>query len=74
LQPLEVRLLNVQAPIRLLKRWGLTRRDIFREQQQQGHKALWTAGSRVDRAGIHYEYSVAVGSVAETIVRYAKRW
>ena len=74
LQPLEVRLLNVQTPIPLLERWGLTRRDIFRQQQQEGDKALRTARSRLDRAGIQYEYSVAVGPVAETIVKYAKRW
>ena len=74
LQPLEVRLLNVQTPIPLLERWGLTRRDIFRQQQQEGDKALRTARSRLDRAGIQYEYSVAVGPVAETIVRHAKRW
>jgi len=74
LQPLEVRLLNVQTPIPLLERWGLTRRDIFRQQQQEGGKALRTARSRLDRAGIQYEYSVAVGPVAETIVKYSKRW
>jgi nucleotide-binding universal stress UspA family protein len=74
LQPLQVRLLNVQTPIPLLKRWGLKRSDIVRQQQQQGQKALHGARLRLDGAGIKYDSHVAVGPVAQTIVRYAKQW
>jgi nucleotide-binding universal stress UspA family protein len=54
---------------------GGSRAAIFSgSSNSRGHKALRTARSRLDRAGIQYEYSVAVGPVAETIVKYAKRW
>jgi nucleotide-binding universal stress UspA family protein len=73
-RPFEVRLLNVQTPIPLRKSWRLDRKAILRQQQQDGRKALRIARARLDEAGIPYEYYVAVGPVAQTIVGYAKRW
>ena|SRR5689334_20343612 len=73
-RPIEVRLLNVQTPIPLRKSWRLDRKAVFRQQQQDGRKALRVARARLDEAGIQYDYHIAVGQVAQTIVRYAKRW
>jgi nucleotide-binding universal stress UspA family protein len=73
-RPVDVRLLNVQAPIPLRKSWRLDRKAIFTQQQQDGKKALRIARARLDEAQIPYEYHIAVGQVPQTIVRYAKRW
>jgi len=76
LRPVALHLLNVQSPIPipLLKRWRFNRSEALEQQQQEGLKALEVARARLDKAKIAYEHQVAVGPVAETIVRYARRW
>src|SRR5690348_18348599 len=46
-RPVDVRLLNVQAPIPLRKSWRLDGKAIFKQQQQDGEKALRTARARL---------------------------
>ena len=70
----EVRLLNVQPPLPVLKSWRLRREDIRREQQERGQRALGHARALLEEAGIRHEHHVTVGPAAETIVSHAKRW
>jgi nucleotide-binding universal stress UspA family protein len=71
---LDVRLLNIQTPVPILRRLGVRRADIYDQQQQQGRRAMRRARALLDEAGIRHEDHVAIGPAAETIVRYAKRW
>jgi nucleotide-binding universal stress UspA family protein len=73
-EPIEVRLLNVQSPVPMLKRLGVRRADIARRQQEEGEHALRPAQRLLDRAGIRHQDHVAVGPPAETILKHAKRW
>lgn len=69
---LEILLLNVQAPIDAPEVVGhLPTREIEAMQQTRGGDALAAARALLDSVGITYVPEVAIGPVAETIVRCA---
>lgn len=68
----EIVLLNVQAAIDAPEVLGhLPAREIEAMQESRGGDALAAARALLDGAGIAYVPEVAIGAVAETIVRYA---
>ena len=70
--PLEVHLLNVQIPIDSgHARMFVSQDEIEAYHRDEGLSALATA-RRLLEAGMPYTHHVAVGHVADTIVRFAK--
>lgn len=72
-EPVEIHLLNVQAPIIS----GDVKMFIAEDQikayyHDEGIKALTKARAALDAAGIAYAFHIGVGPVAETIAAYAK--
>ncbi|HJV26561.1 MAG TPA: universal stress protein [Aromatoleum sp.] len=69
---LDIHLLNVQIPIDSgHARMFVSHDDIEGWHREEGQKALASARARLDAAGIPYTPHIAVGHVADTIVRYA---
>lgn len=69
---LEVHLLNVQIPIDSgHARMFVSHDDLDAYHREEGLAALAGARRALDEAGVPYQYHIAVGRVADTIVRYA---
>jgi len=70
---LEIHLLNVQIPIDSgHARMFFTRDEVAAYHREEGLKALAEARRLLDEAGQAYVHHIAVGHVADTIVRYAR--
>lgn len=71
--PMELHLLNVQIPVDSgHARMFVSTGDIEAFHREEGLAALRPARSRLDAAGVEYAWHVAVGRVADTIVRFAR--
>lgn len=69
---LEITLLNVQIPIASgHARMFLTHDEVEAYHQEEGLAALASARALLEAAGLPYTQHIAVGHVAETIVRFA---
>ena len=72
-QPLEIHLLNVQIPIDSgHARMFVSHDELEDYHREEGLAALANARRILDEAGVPYTHHIAVGHVAETIIRYAK--
>jgi nucleotide-binding universal stress UspA family protein len=72
-EPMEVHLLNVQAPIQSWEvRSHMPDDEIASWQQTRGEEALEAARAILDQAGIPYVAHVLIGDIAKTIARFAK--
>ena len=72
-KPMEVLLLNVQAPNHsAVVRKYLKQELIDKFYQEEGETALQPARAKLDDAGIAYASHVEVGDVAQTIARYVR--
>ena len=70
---MDIHLLNVQIPIDSgHARLFASRSDIEHYHRDEGHSALAGARRILDDAGVPYTHHIAVGRIADTIVRYAK--
>lgn len=72
-EPLEVHILNVQPPVT----FGSIKRHVSQEAlnayyQEEGTQALRSARELLEASAVPHTYHIAVGPVAETIVRYAQ--
>jgi nucleotide-binding universal stress UspA family protein len=71
--PMELHLLNVQIPVDSgHARMFVSTGDIEAFHREEGLAALKSARARLDAAGVEYAWHVAVGRVADTIVRFAR--
>lgn len=68
----EVHLLNVQVPLPAAIGGFLRGQSLDDFHAAEGAAALREAKAILDEAGVGYESHVAVGDIAETIVRYAE--
>jgi len=72
-EALEIHLLNVQIPIDSgHARMFFSRDEVQSYHREEGIKALARARFVLDEAGQPYDYHIAVGHVADTIVRFAR--
>lgn len=69
----EIHLLNVQAPLSAAVSGFLAGKSLDDFHAEEGKAALRAAEGVLDGAGLPYESHVAVGDVAETIVRYGEK-
>jgi nucleotide-binding universal stress UspA family protein len=70
---LDIHLLNVQIPIDSgHARMFFSRDDVAAYHREEGVKALVRARRLLDDAGVPYSHHIAVGHVADTIIRYAR--
>lgn len=71
--PMELHLLNVQIPVDSgHARMFVAAEDIEAYHREEGLQALKSAREKLDAAGIKYHWHVAVGHVADTIIRFAR--
>lgn len=71
--PMELHLLNVQIPVESgHARMFVSAGDIEEYHREEGLAALKSARAKLDAAGVEYAWHVAVGRVADTIVRFAR--
>ncbi len=71
-EPMEVHLLNVQAPIETWEvRSHMPEAEIAAWQRTRGEEALAQAKAILDAARIPYSAHVLIGEVAQTIARFA---
>jgi nucleotide-binding universal stress UspA family protein len=69
----EIHLLNVQIPIDSgHARMFVSHDDLEAYHREEGLAALAKARRMLDEAGVPYTHHIAVGHVADTIVRYAR--
>jgi nucleotide-binding universal stress UspA family protein len=72
-EPMEVHLLNVQAPIASWEvRSHLTDEEVASWQKTRGEEALGSARAILTEAGITFFDHVRIGDVAKTIAHFAK--
>lgn len=70
---LEITLLNVQVPIASGHvRMFISQDEVNSYHQDEGLAALANSRALLEAAGVPYNYHIAVGRVAETIVRFAR--
>ena len=70
---LEITLLNVQIPIASGHvRMFISQDEVNSYHQDEGLAALASSRALLEAAGVPYSYHIAVGRVAETIVRFAR--
>lgn len=70
---LEIHLLNVQVPIDSgHARMFVSREAVEAYHREEGLAALANARRMLDQAGVPHAHHIAVGHVADTIVRYAR--
>jgi nucleotide-binding universal stress UspA family protein len=67
----ELHLITVQMPIDGHARSFVSQEDLEAYHREEGLAALANARRILDEAGVAYHHHIAVGHVAETIVRYA---
>lgn len=71
--PMELHLLNVQIPIDSgHARMFVSAGDVEAYHREEGLAALKSARAKLDAAGVDYAWHIAVGRVADTIVRFAR--
>lgn len=69
----EVHLLNVQIPIDSgHARMFVSHDELETYHREEGLAALANARQMLDQAGVGYTHHIAVGHVADTIIRYAR--
>ena len=68
----ELHLLNVQIPIDGHARSFVSQDDVEEYHREEGLTALANARRILDEASVPYTHHIAVGHVAETIIRYAR--
>ncbi|NMG75413.1 universal stress protein [Aromatoleum diolicum] len=69
---LDIHLLNVQIPIDSgHARMFVSHEDVEGFHREEGLAALAAARRTLDEAGVPYTHHIAVGHVADTIIRYA---
>lgn len=68
---LDIHLLNVQIPVDGHARSFVSRDDLETWHREEGLAALAAARAALDAAGVPYTHHIALGHVADTIVRYA---
>ena len=72
-EPLELHLLNVQAPIVPGKAAHYFGHDTLSQYyHDEGMVALVSARKLLDAAGVKYIYHISVGDIAETMAQYVK--
>ena len=69
---LEIHLLAVQIPIDGHARSFVSKEALEDYHREEGLAALASARKQLDEAGVAYTHHVAIGHVADTIVRYAR--
>lgn len=73
--PVEIQLLNVQLPITSGNVKSFIRRDQLDEYyRDEGNAVLEHARQRLDKGAVKYASHISVGSPAEVIVEYAKKY
>ncbi len=71
--PTELHLLNVQIPVDSgHARMFVAAEDIEAYHRDEGLQALKSAREKLDAAGVKYHWHVAVGHIADTIIRFAR--
>ncbi len=71
--PVELHLLNVQIPVDSgHARMFVTAGDIEAYHREEGLQALKSAREKLDVAGVEYRWHVAVGHIADTVIRFAR--
>lgn len=71
-EPMEIHLLNVQPPLpRYITRF-LSRAQVLAYQRDEGARALASAKTALDMAGIHYQHHAKMGDKVEVITQFAK--
>lgn len=68
----DIHLINVQMPIDGHARSVVSQQDVEAYHREEGLAALASARRILEEAGLPYTHHVAVGHVADTIVRYAR--
>lgn len=72
-EPLEIHLLNVQAPIASGNVTQYFSHDnLNKYYHDEGTAALTSARKLLDAAGIKYTYHISVGDIGETVAQYVK--
>lgn len=71
--PMELHLLNVQIPVDSgHARMFVSAADVEAYHREEGMQALKSARDKLDAAGVKYNWHVAVGRIADTIVHFAR--
>ncbi|HMM54277.1 MAG TPA: universal stress protein [Candidatus Desulfobacillus sp.] len=71
--PLDLHLLNVQIPVDSgHARMFVSSGDIDAYHREEGQLALKSARDKLEAAGVRYSWHIAVGRIAETILRFAE--
>jgi len=71
--PMELHLLNVQIPVVSgHARMFVSAEDVKAYHREEGLQALKSARNKLDAAGIKYTWHIAVGHIADTIIRFAQ--
>lgn len=71
--PMELHLLNVQIPVDSgHARMFVSAEDVEAYHREEGLQALKSAREKLDAAGVKYHWHVAVGHIADTIIRFAQ--
>jgi len=70
---MELHLLNVQIPVDSgHARMFVAQEDVEAYHREEGLQALKSAREKLDAAGVKYHWHVAVGHIADTIIRFAQ--
>lgn len=70
--PMELHLLNVQIPVDSgHARMFVSTEDIEAYHREEGLQALKSAREKLDASGVKYNWHVAVGRIADTIIQFA---
>ncbi len=70
---LDIILLNVQIPVDSgHARMFVSAEDVETYHREEGLQALKSAREKLDAAGVKYHWHVAVGHIADTLIRFAQ--
>jgi nucleotide-binding universal stress UspA family protein len=70
---MDMHLLNVQIPVDSgHARMFVSDEEVQSYHREEGEQALKSARQKLDAAGVEYHWHVAVGHVADTILRFAR--
>ncbi len=72
-EPLEVHLMNVQAPFHGDVSTFVGKKTLDDYHREQGEQALASAKRILDEAGVKYAVHISVGPAAETIIEFSRR-
>jgi nucleotide-binding universal stress UspA family protein len=71
--PIEMHLLNVQIPVDSgHARMFVSAEDVEAYHREEGLQALKSARDKLDAAGVKYDWHIAVGHIADTIIHFAR--